>query len=200
VLVASHNAHKVHEIRRILEPLGLSVIGPGQIQLALDIEETCTTFVGNALLKAKAYSAASGLPALADDSGLIVDALGGEPGIYSARFGGPDLDDSGRYRLVLDRLRDVPDEQRSARFVAAIALVTPTGQTLTVEGSVEGRIGKEARGRLGFGYDPIFYYPPAGRTFGEMSDTEKDAVSHRGVALRRLVAALNHSSPAGILR
>lgn len=200
VLAASNNPRKTEELQRILEPLGLDLITPGQIDLRLAVEETGTTFIENALLKATAFCAASGLPAVADDSGLVVDALGGEPGIYSARFGGPGLDDAGRFHIVLDRLRGVPAEERSARFAAAIALVTAEGQQLTVEGSVEGVIADEARGQNGFGYDPIFFYPPAGMTFAEMSGAEKDAVSHRGIALRRLAAALSNSSGAGILR
>lgn len=200
ILAASNNSHKIEELRRILSPLGLSVLAPAQIDLELSVEETGATFAENALIKATAFCSAADLPAIADDSGLVVDALGGEPGVYSARFGGPGLDDIARCRLLLDRLRHVPSDQRTARFVTAIALVTPNGQVITADGSVEGVITTEARGGSGFGYDPIFCYPPAGKTFGEMSESEKDAISHRGVALRRLAVALSDPSAAGILR
>lgn len=200
ILIASNNPHKIQELRRILDPLGLRVTTPEQIGLILQAEETGASFQENARLKASAFSSASGLVSVADDSGLVIDALGGEPGIYSARYSGPGLDDAGRYRLVLDRLRGVRGSARSARFVSAIVLVTPQGKELSVEGSVEGIIAEAPRGRLGFGYDPIFYFPSAGKTFGEMSDAEKDAVSHRGTALRRLAAALSDASAASILR
>jgi XTP/dITP diphosphohydrolase len=200
IVVASNNRHKIEEFGRILAPLGLRVIAPEDIGLSLQVDETGCSFAENASLKARSFLAASGLPTVADDSGLVVDALGGEPGIYSARYGGPGLNDAERNRLVLDRLGDVPENERGARFVCAIVLLTTRGRPLAVDGTVEGRISRDPRGRMGFGYDPIFYFPPAGKTFGEMSNAEKDAVSHRGRALRRLAAALEGPSGAGILR
>jgi XTP/dITP diphosphohydrolase len=200
LLVASNNSHKVEELRRMLEPLGLDLVVPANRGLTLDVEETGASFAENALLKAHAFSAASGLPAVADDSGLVVDALGGEPGIYSARYGGSGLTDMDRCRLVLEKLGDVPWERRSARFVSAIALVEPEGNALEVAGHVDGVIALEARGTGGFGYDPIFYFPPAGKTFGEMSARDKDAVSHRSVALRRVAEALSGPRNPGILQ
>lgn len=200
LLVASNNEHKVEEFRRILQPLGLRVASPVECGLRVDVHEIGSSFAENALLKARAFSSASGMPAVADDSGLAVDALNGEPGVYSARFGGPGLDDEGRYRLLLDRLSGVPESDRSARFITAITLSTPCGETLAVAGTVDGVIASEPRGRLGFGYDPVFYYPPSGKTFGEMTGAEKDAVSHRARALRALAATLSAGSAPGILR
>lgn len=200
VVAASNNPHKIKEFRRILGPIGFNIVAPADLGLRLQVEETGDSFAVNALLKARAFNGASGLSALADDSGLVVDALGGGPGVYSARYGGEGLTDEDRCRLVVEALRDVPVERRTARFVVAIALVTNTGRTITVDGSVEGSIEPDARGSNGFGYDPIFYYPPAGRTFGEMSPQEKDWVSHRSVALHRLAAALSEPGAAGILR
>lgn len=200
IVVASNNPHKIEEFRRILAPLGFDVRAPSELGLKVGVDETGTSFAVNALLKARAFSEAAGLPAVADDSGLVVDALGGEPGIFSARYGGSGLSDQDRCRMVVERLRDVPAGERTARFVAAIALVSPSGRTLTSEGTVEGMIESDARGSHGFGYDPIFYYPPAGRTFGEMEPAEKDAVSHRATALRQLAATISQTGAPGILR
>jgi XTP/dITP diphosphohydrolase len=140
------------------------------------------TFETNARIKARFAARATGLPALADDSGLEVDALGGAPGLRSARYGGPGLDDAGRRALLLDALRDVPDDRRTARFRCVIAIVDPQGREWVVEGVAEGTITREPRGEGGFGYDPLFYYPPLGRPFAELDDTEKSDVSHRGRA------------------
>jgi XTP/dITP diphosphohydrolase len=200
IVVASNNPHKIEEFRRILSPLGFNVLAPSDLGLKVEVDETGTSFAVNALLKARAFNEASGLLAVGDDSGLMVDALGGEPGVYSARYGGLGLSDQDRCRLVVERLQDVPIARRTARFVAAIALVSPSGRTLTSEGTVEGTIESDARGSNGFGYDPIFYYPPAGRTFGEMEPAEKDAVSHRATALRQLAATISNSGALGILR
>jgi XTP/dITP diphosphohydrolase len=147
-------------------------------------EETGATYAENALLKARAAMRATGATALADDSGIEVDALDGAPGLHSARWGGPDLDDAGRNALLLARLRGVPPERRTARYRCVIALVEPDGRERVVEGTVQGRITEAARGAGGFGYDPLFFYPPFGCTFGEVSAERKHRVSHRGVAAR----------------
>ena len=145
-------------------------------------EENETTYRGNALVKARAAARLTGAWALGDDSGLEVDALGGAPGLHSARYGGPGLDDAGRRALLLEALRDVPDEARTARFRCVIAIVDPDGREWVVEGVAEGTIVSAPRGEGGFGYDPLFYYPPLGRTFGELSDEAKSRVSHRARA------------------
>jgi XTP/dITP diphosphohydrolase len=168
------------------------VLTPDDLGLALDVAETGSTFAANARLKAEAFSAASGLPALADDSGLVVDALGGEPGIHSARYGGPGLTDADRTALVLARMRTVPDGARAAAFVAVVAVAVPGLDTTVFEGRVEGRITRELAGTHGFGYDPIFFYEPAGMTFAQLTREEKARVSHRGRALRP--AAEHHMS------
>ncbi len=162
---------------------------PFDIRLLSDIpgaslpEETEGTYRGNALLKARAAARLSGWLALADDSGIEVDALGGLPGVCSARFGGPGLDDRARCGRLLDALRDVPTEQRTARFRCVIAVVEPGGREDVVASAVEGVILDAPRGTAGFGYDPLFFYPPLGRSFAELSDTEKAAVGHRGRAV-----------------
>jgi XTP/dITP diphosphohydrolase len=153
-------------------------------------EETEPTYRGNALLKARAAAAQAGATALADDSGLEVDALGGAPGVHSARLGGPGLDDAGRCARLLDALRAVPAARRTARFRCAIAIVEPAGREDVVEATVDGLILDAPRGAGGFGYDPVFFYPPLGRTFAELTAEEKARVSHRGCALaaaRRLL-------------
>ena len=153
-------------------------------------EETAETYEGNALLKARAAVGRGAEVVLADDSGLEVDALGGAPGVRSARFGGPKLDDAGRTALLLERLRGVPPERRTARFRCVIALVDRAGAARTVEGVVEGRIAEAPRGHGGFGYDPVFFHSGLDRTFGELSDAEKARVSHRALAARAARALL----------
>ncbi|MGH7334792.1 MAG: RdgB/HAM1 family non-canonical purine NTP pyrophosphatase [Candidatus Rokuibacteriota bacterium] len=156
-------------------------------------EETADTYAGNALIKARAAASLTGCWVLADDSGLEVDALGGAPGLRSARYGGLGLDDAGRVRLLLDALRAVPVAQRTARFRCVIALVEPDGRARLVEGKVEGRIAAAPRGGGGFGYDPVFFYPPLGRTLAELTEGEKARVSHRAhavAAARRLLGAI----------
>jgi XTP/dITP diphosphohydrolase len=194
VLVASNNPHKLAEFRGMLEPF--KVLAPVDVGVELDVAETGSTFAENARLKAEAFCRATGLLTLADDSGLVVDALGGEPGVYSARYGGT-RSDRDRLALVLERLGAVPDDRRTARFVAAIALARPGHETELFEASVEGTITREPRGQHGFGYDPIFVYPPAGRTFAEMEQGEKARVSHRGKALRQAVNFLSKLGFAG---
>ena len=192
VVLASHNPHKLVEIREILQPLGIDVVLESELGVAVEVEETGTTFAENAYLKAKAVMEATGLPALADDSGIAVKALGGAPGIYSARYGGdPTLDDWGRLQLLLQNTAQVPDGQRQAKFVAAIALVYPDGRQIAVQGEVHVELLRQPVGEGGFGYDPIFYYPPAGKSFAQLTAEEKNQVSHRARALRSLVEKLS---------
>ncbi|GAC1473388.1 MAG: RdgB/HAM1 family non-canonical purine NTP pyrophosphatase [Chloroflexota bacterium] len=164
--------------------VGITVLTPEDLGLRVTVDETGATFAENAVLKAETFRDASGLACLADDSGLVIDALGGDPGVYTARYGGPDLDDAGRMRLVLQRLFHVSEGNRMARFVATVAVAAPHCETRVFEGVVEGYIAREARGTHGFGYDPIFFYPPYGRTLADVTPTEKAAVSHRGKAVR----------------
>jgi len=185
LVIASHNAGKVREIGELLAPYGVIVVSAGELGLA-EPEETGATFVANAELKARAAAAAAGLPALADDSGLAVDALGGEPGIYSARWGGPAKDFGLAMAKVNERLGSAAD--RRARFVCALALAWPDGACATFEGVVEGDIVWPPRGSQGFGYDPIFQALGHGVTFGEMDPAAKHAISHRADAFRKLVA------------
>jgi XTP/dITP diphosphohydrolase len=184
VLLASNNRSKLTELRTITSSLGLEVQSPAELGVELEVEETGSSFAENAVLKARAFQREVGGVVLADDSGLVVDALGGEPGIFSARFGGPQLDDAGRNSLVLERMRGVPTAARTARFVAAIAVVGLDAEPMVFPGVVEGLITERPAGDGGFGYDPIFFYPPFGRTLAEASAAEKASVSHRGKALR----------------
>ncbi|MBQ6421627.1 MAG: RdgB/HAM1 family non-canonical purine NTP pyrophosphatase [Clostridia bacterium] len=190
VLIATHNMKKRAELHRILEPLGFHALLDFECGVILrEVEETGKTFAENALLKARAGCADSMMPCIADDSGLCIDALNGEPGVYSARYLGEDTPYAEKMRLILERMRDVPAEKRTARFVSAVACVFPTGDWFTVEGVCEGTIGDAPRGDNGFGYDPIFMVD--GRSFAELSAEEKDAVSHRGRALRALAEKLD---------
>ena len=185
VVLASKNAHKLVEISRITEKFGFELVLQSQLGVDIDVEETGTTFEENSLLKAEAVMKATGLPALADDSGIAVDALNGEPGIYSARYGFDDsLDDWGRLLLLLKNTEHVPDGQRQAKFVCVITMVTPEGQVIQARGEIHGELTREARGENGFGYDPIFFYPPLGKTTAELSPEEKNQVSHRANALK----------------
>lgn len=174
----------------MLQPRGITVAQPDDLGISLHVEETGNTFAENARLKAEAFSQTSGLIALADDSGLVVDALGGEPGVHSARYGGLAATDLDRVHLVLERMRNVPDAERTARFVAVVAVAAPGREAATFEGQVEGCIAREPRGTAGFGYDPIFYYPPWGCTFAEVTRDRKAEVSHRGKAMSAAVAYL----------
>jgi XTP/dITP diphosphohydrolase len=199
LLVASNNPKKLSELRSLLASTGISVVGPADMGLRLIPDETGDTFAANARLKAEAFSATSGLPALADDSGIVVDALGGAPGIYSARFAGEDATDADRNARLLDQLVDVPWWERTARFVCAIAIAAQGEETVVFEDTAEGVIALEPRGSGGFGYDPIFFYPPLQCTFGELSQEGKAEVSHRGKALRRAEQYLTTGGGAGIL-
>ena len=185
--LASRNDHKIKEFRRMLEPLGIEV-RPAPHDF--EAEETAPDFRGNAFIKAQALHRLTGRPALADDSGLVVDTLGGEPGVLSARYGGAGLSDAYRTALVLDKMRNVPDERRTARFVCVLALVGAAPDALYFEGVAEGLLARSVRGQNGFGYDPIFIDPASNQTFAELSAGEKDRRSHRSRALQSLLAAL----------
>ena len=185
VVLASKNKHKLKEISQITEKFDIQLVLESELGVDIDVEETGSTFEENSFLKADAVMRATGLPALADDSGIAVDALNGEPGIYSARYGFDDtLDDAGRVQLLLKNMESVPDEKRQARFVCVITLVTPEGQKIQARGEVHGFVTHAPVGEGGFGYDPIFYYPPFGKTLAEVPQEEKNRVSHRGEALK----------------
>ena len=185
VVLASKNRHKLEEISKITEKFDIQLVLQSELGVDIDVEETGTTFEENSFLKADAVMKATGLPALADDSGIAVDALNGEPGVYSARYGFDEsLDDWGRLELLLKNTENVPDGQRQAQFVCVITMVTPDGKTIQARGEIHGELTREARGENGFGYDPIFYYPPLGKTTAELSPEEKNQVSHRANALK----------------
>lgn len=183
VVLATHNAHKVVELRRILDGLPVALVSGRDVDLP-EVDETGDTFAANALLKAHACVAATGLPAIADDSGLEVDALGGDPGVRSARYAGDHGDDEANLRLVLERLGASP--RRSGRFVCVAALALPDGSDVTETGVMQGVLTDAPRGDGGFGYDPIFVADGQQRTNAELSADEKDAISHRGAAFRAL--------------
>lgn len=187
VVLASKNPHKLEEISKITEKFGFELILQSQLGVDIEVEETGFTFEENSLLKAKAVMAATGLPAIADDSGIAVDALNGEPGIYSARYGFDDtLDDWGRLQLLLKNMENVPDGQRQGKFVCVITFIAPDGDLIQARGEIHGEILRDAQGENGFGYDPIFYYPPFGKTLAQIPAEEKNRVSHRGQALKIL--------------
>jgi XTP/dITP diphosphohydrolase len=185
LLIATGNAGKLREYRSLLGDLGWELVSPADIGLALEVSESGRDYAENAKIKAAGFAKASGLVALADDSGLEVDALGGEPGHLSARYAGPGADDTQRYARLLEKLRGVPPEKRSARFRCLIAVARPTGETELFEGECRGVVAEAPRGETGFGYDPIFYLPERGRTLAELPLSEKNAVSHRGAAARK---------------
>lgn len=187
-VLATHNPGKLREMGEILKDFGIEVVSPRDLGITVDVEETGTTFAENALLKAKAICKEANLPAIADDSGLCVDALNGAPGVYSARYGGEGLDDKGRYMLLLSSLRGAPT--RAAHFACAVACAVPNGDTLTAEGRCDGSIAYAPLGEGGFGYDPVFLLPGTGKTFGQLTQEEKSAVSHRGRALKDFAGKL----------
>ena len=197
LLLATTNRHKVDEYRTILSDLPFTLLSLSDIQLDMDVEETGTTFQENAELKALAYAHASGLLSLADDSGLEIDALGGAPGVYSARFAGPDATYEERFNIILPQLKNIPVEQRTARFCCVISLAEPTGLLGSVYGAIEGVIADTPRGENGFGYDPIFLVPELGKTTAELTPEQKNQISHRGRAAqqaRKLLEQLPSSS------
>ncbi|MCD6289672.1 MAG: XTP/dITP diphosphatase [Anaerolineae bacterium] len=184
LLIATRNAGKLHEYCQLLADLPVEVTSLEEEGITEQVEESGQSFVENAVQKAVEYARLSGLWTWADDSGLEVDALGGEPGVRSARYAGPNANDEDRYRLLLQRMRDVPRGQRSARFRCAIAIATPDGRVEVAEGSCEGKITLSPRGEYGFGYDPVFYVPEYGRTMAELLPEEKNKISHRARAAR----------------
>ena len=186
-VIATHNAKKLKELKRILEPLGFDAVIREDLP---EVEETGTTFAENALLKAESACKVTGMPAIADDSGLVVDALGGAPGVYSARYAGEGATDRQRYEKLLEELRAVSTEQRTARFVSAVCCVFPDGKIITAEGACEGIIAFGPKGEGGFGYDPIFLVGE--RSYAEMTAEEKDSISHRGRALAKLAQELEN--------
>ncbi len=195
VVLATRNPHKVGELQEILGVLGLDVELVALPREVPDVVEDGLTFAENALKKARAATAATGMPSIADDSGLCVDALNGMPGVLSARWAGAERSDAANLRLVLAQVEDVPDEHRGAAFVCAAALVLPTGEERVVEGRVEGRLVREPRGTGGFGYDPAFVPDGHERTTAEMDADEKNAISHRGNAFRALAPLISELVP-----
>ena len=188
-IIATHNMKKQAEMQRILSPLGVEVLTAEMAGVTLtDVEETGATFEENAVLKAENGCRESGLPCIADDSGLSVDFLGGEPGVYSARYSGTHGDDEANIQKLLKKLEGVPEEKRTARFVSVVCVCFPDGRELTVDGKCEGKIGFEKHGDNGFGYDPVFMVGK--KSFAELSADEKDKISHRGNALRKLAQVL----------
>ncbi len=182
LLVATTNLHKLEEYRAIFADLPFQVVSLQDIHVDMDVEETGSTFAENAELKARTYAKVAGMLTLADDSGLEIDALEGAPGIYSARFAGRETSYAERFRIILERLRTLPIEQRTARFRCAIALAEPSGLVRIVEGTIEGVIADSPRGAYGFGYDPIFLVPELGKTTAELPPEQKNFISHRGRA------------------
>ena len=193
LVLASQNKKKIAEMNQILEALGVQVCSQAEAGVNIEVEETGTTFEENSMLKAKAVMEQSGLPAIADDSGLCVDALGGAPGVYSARYGGEGLDDMGRTRLLLENMKG--QSPRTARFVSVITCCFPNGDVITARGECEGTIAFAPMGDGGFGYDPVFFIPSLKKTFAQLEAQEKNAISHRGKALelfqKKLEAYLN---------
>ena len=185
VVLASKNRHKLEEINQITRLFDMELVLQSELGVDIDVEENGSSFEENSFIKAEAVVKATGLPALADDSGIAVDALNGEPGIYSARYGFDDtLDDWGRLLLLLKNTEHVPDGQRQAQFVCVITMVTPEGKSIQARGEIHGELLRAPVGENGFGYDPIFYYPPMGMSTAEMSAEDKNQVSHRGNALK----------------
>ncbi len=197
VVLASKNPHKLVEISKITEKFGFELVLQSDLGVDIDVEETGTTFEENSLLKAEAVMKATGLPALADDSGIAVEALNGEPGVYSARYGFDEsLDDWGRLLLLLKNTENVPDGQRQAKYVCVITFITPEGQLIQSRGEIHGELLRAPAGEGGFGYDPIFYYPPFGKTLAEVTAEEKNQVSHRAVALNTFYDKLKEAGYA----
>lgn len=190
LVLASKNPKKLAEMQEILSALGVEVVMESEVGVDVDVEETGTTFAENAALKARAVCAASGLPAIADDSGLCVDALNGAPGVYSARYGGGELDDPGRCSLLLQNMRGQMD--RRCGFVSSICCVFPNGDELTARGECRGTLAYAPRGDNGFGYDPIFFVPELKKTFAQLTAEEKNGISHRGKALREFKEVLEN--------
>ncbi len=191
MILASSNGNKLREIRAILKDINVEILSLSDVGLAgIEIEEDGDTYEENALKKAREIMKLTGKDVIADDSGLEVDALNGAPGVYSARFSGAEANDARNNALLLEKLSGVPDEERTARFVSVISIAYADGRELAVRGTVEGRIGYEAHGSNGFGYDPLFYYPEEGCTFAQLDPIVKNNISHRSRALRALYETL----------
>lgn len=193
LLIASNNDHKVTEFKRLFAHLPIELVTPNDINLNLDVDETGDTFETNARLKAHAFAEASGLPALADDSGIEVDALDGRPGVLSARYGGEGLNDADRVQLLLREMSAVPDDQRTCRYRVVLVLVdqtNPAEPEASTEGRCEGTLAHATSGTNGFGYDPVFYVPAFGKTIADVTSDQKDSISHRGIAARAMAEIL----------
>ena len=190
IMIATSNAHKVEEFREMLEPLGIQVRSLLDLEEKVEIEETGTTFAENAMIKALSVHERLGIPVISDDSGLAVDAMDKAPGVYSARFLGYDTPYEEKNQYIMDQVKG---KTRTARYVCAIAYVEEDGAGHVFTGVVEGEIADHARGEKGFGYDPIFYYPPYGATLAEVSEEKKNAISHRGRALAQLIAYMKEA-------
>jgi XTP/dITP diphosphohydrolase len=194
VLIATKNKGKAKEFEALFSPKGIKVITLLDIENAIDVEETGSTFEENALLKANAISELLQMPVLSDDSGLVIDALDGRPGIFSARYAGPEKDDRANYEKILEELKGVPAEKRTARFYCAIALVGPNMEPITVSGTCEGIIAEAPDGVNGFGYDPVFFVPEKQTTMANLKADEKNKISHRANALKELEKVLNEKA------
>ena len=191
LVIGTGNAKKLIEMRELLDGLDVEVVSAFDVREGIvSPEETGTTFEANARLKAESFAQQCGALCVADDSGLEVDALDGRPGVYSARFAGEDGNDGANNAKLLEELKDVPEAERGARFRSVIAVAAPDGTLLVTEGEVRGRILEEARGEAGFGYDPLFFHEPSGKSFAELDRAEKLAISHRGIAMAKLGEAL----------
>ena len=195
LVLASNNAHKLSELSTILSTLGMEVVSQKEAGVFVEPEENGATFEENSYIKAKAVMDACGLPTVADDSGLMVDALGGEPGVYSARYGGEACkSDRDRLEYLLKKMEAVPDEQRGAHFVSVITMLTPEGKKVVARGECPGRILREAHGENGFGYDPVFYVPEEGCTFAQLAPEQKNRISHRARALEVFVRKIREEN------
>lgn len=191
VVLASNNPNKLREMKAILSPLGWEILSQKEAGVHVEPEENGATFEENSFIKAQAVMEATGLPAIADDSGVAVDALGGEPGVYSARYGGDACgDDKARNRLLVKNMDAVPEGKRTGQFVSVITMVSPDGSKVVARGELEGEILREEKGEGGFGYDPLFYIPAEGCTMAELTAERKNEISHRAVALQKFVAQL----------
>lgn len=191
VVLASNNQNKLREMKAILSPLGWEILSQKEAGVHVEPEENGATFEENSFIKAQAVMEATGLPAIADDSGVAVDALNGEPGVYSARYGGDACgDDKARNRLLVKNMDAVPEGKRTGRFVSVITMVSPDGSKVVARGELEGEILREEKGDGGFGYDPLFYIPAEGCTMAELTAERKNEISHRAVALQKFVAQL----------
>lgn len=190
-LIATNNAHKVTEIKEILAPLDAQCITLREAGVVSDPDETGLTFAENAFIKAKSAMIVSGMPAFADDSGLVVDALGGAPGIYSSRYAGDNATDDDRINKLLTELTEVPEDKRTARFICSVCCVFPNGRKITAKGASEGHIAYKKIADNGFGYDPVFIENSTGKSFAEIVGEEKNRVSHRGIALRAFAKKLS---------